>query len=264
MTLVPVVVHPQAILQMADHFSRMPYFGRADPRASQRNPEYVCGFIIGVVEDEVIKVRAVFDALVRGANPNLSIDRGAFRTIYRVHKAIYPNEVIVGWYSCRRLTPEEISLLHSVFEAVDHSGPFIRGEFLDRDPPLALFAPRGGDWTKIEYSYESELAERIAMMHLQAEGNAESQVAFTADAFRTLDHDLEVIQQYLELVAAGKTPFDETRVRRCADVAQWWTHKKQEAREDEMIEQENLALLVGGMAERVAELQGRLRGARPQ
>jgi hypothetical protein len=262
MTLVPVVVHPQAILQMADHSSRMPFLGRSDPRASQRSADFVCGFIIGVVEDEAIKVRAVFDAHLRGTSPNLSIDRGAFRTIYRVHKAIYPNEVIVGWYSCRPLNPEQVTLLHSVFEAVDHAGPFIRGEFLDRDPPLALFSPRGGDWKKIEYSYESELAERIAMMHLQAEGNAESQVAFTADAFRTLDHDLEAIQHYLEQVAAGKKPFDAARVRRCADVAQWWTHKRQQAKDDEMIEQESLALLVGGMAERVAELQGRLRGAR--
>jgi hypothetical protein len=245
----PIVVHPQAILQVADIFSRMEFL--AAPT------EYVCGVLVGSAEG-AIEVVSSIESVLRGTGLDLSLDMSVFRTLYRLYRAIYPTLVPVGWYSCRGLSADQVRAVNAAFEVIDHPAPFIRLELRDGDAPLAAFAQHGDEWAPVEYVYASELAERIAMMQLQGEGTAESQVAFTADAFRTLDKDLEMIENYLVAVATGQGAFDPVVVRRCGDIALWWMHKDEDENAD-VIEKEQLAILVGMMAERIASVGVQLR-----
>jgi hypothetical protein len=90
-------------------------------------------------------------------------------------------------------------LLHSVFEALEHTEPSLRAELLDRAPPLALLHPRDDGLAPIDYTDESALAERIAMMqmHSQQTRSRGSRVAFTADASRWLNRDLANVEDYM-------------------------------------------------------------------
>ena len=247
---IPIVVHPQAILQIADQAARAQYL---DPPS-----EYVCGVILGTTDGPKIEINSAIEVrTIKNAN-KVTIDREVYRTLFRHHHNIYPSEVAIGWYSCKDLSKDDLKALQEAFEAIDHADDYIRGEFLaDREQPLILYSVKGDQWFPVEYSYESELAERIAMMQIQSEGNAESQVQFTADAFRSLDAQLAVIENYLNNVANGSAKFNAELVRRCADVGQWWNHKPRAEDDDSVLEQENVALLVGMLAETITLLETR-------
>ena len=251
MSGIPVVVHPQAILQIADHVSRSAFF---DPPR-----DYLCGFILGTSDGPRIEIHSTLEVNLLKRSSRLAIDRQTFNTMLRQHNAIYPSEVPIGWYTGGEYSPEQLRELREVFEAIDHPEEYIRGEFIaDREQPLCLYANDRDSWTRIEYSYESELAERIAMIQLQAEGSAESQVQFTADAYRSLDQHLAAMEEYLIGVAEGNVEFDPVAVRKCADVCQWWTHKREEADEEMVMEQEKLALLIGMVAENATKFMASL------
>ena len=247
---IPIAVHPQAILQIADQAARYQYL--VPPG------EYSCGVILGTADGPRVEISSALETRMITRNSKLVVDKETYHTMLRQHHAIYPNEKPIGWYSCKPLDKSQLTALRDAFEALDNSTEFIRGEFLaDREQPLFLYAPKGDTWITLEYSYESELAERIAMMQLQSEGDAKSQLQFTADAFRALDAHLAIIENYLQSVAAGKAPFNAELVRRCADVGQWWKHSSRDASDERIIEQERVALFVGVLAETISLLEAR-------
>jgi hypothetical protein len=255
---ISVAVHPQLMLQLSDQYVRRPFL--ADP-----HPVYSVGIILGSAEGPRIEASSALEVRIfenRTPGSGLSLDMENYRGLLRLHQQIYKEEKPIGWYSCQELPPAVQRGLHTILETIEHSGPFLRGEFLEREQPFRLFLQRGEGWTQVEYIYEVANAERIAMMQIQSEGSAQSQVAFTADAYRSLDQDLEVIEGYLVRVANGDLPFDSVLVRKCAEVGQWWDHKTEKPEEDTVVEQENLALLVGMMAERLAEFAGNLKRQR--
>jgi hypothetical protein len=242
---ISVVVHPQLMLQLSEQFTRRPFLNPAQP--------YAIGVILGLVSGPRIEVCSAIEVGIR--QDPLRLATQDYRVLLRQHQQIYRDEQPVGWYACQELDTEYIDKFHTLFGALDHIGPFLRGEFVEREQPLRLFLQCGEGWTVIEYSYESEPAERIALMQLQSEGNAESQVAFTADAYRSLDSDLEIIEKWLRDVANGVIKFDPVLVRKCAEVAQWWDHKA-EVNERRIIDQENLGMLIGRLTERVVGFKG--------
>lgn len=256
MSGVSVAVHPQAILQIADHASRSKFF--------DSSMEYLCGFILGSSDGAKIEVHSSMEACIVKSGDNISIDKSArsvFNIMYKQHKQIYPTECVVGWYTCKPYPLDIVNTLREVFDSVEHSDISIRGEFVeDGAHPLKLYMTRGDSWIDLEYEYKSELAEQIAIMQLQSEGSAESQVEFTAQAFRSLDSQLECIEQYLTAMADGKVQFDAVTARKCADIAQWWKHRPAVDDEESIVEQENLGLLVGLMAETLAGFEARQTG----
>lgn len=244
----PFVVHPQAILQIADHTSRSEFF---DPPI-----KYLCGFILGSSDGPKIEIHSAFEANIQERGGKLRLDNRTFKSMREQHQKIYPSEVVIGWYTCKQYDEETLNALREIFEAIDHTDSLIRGEFIpENDRPLTLYVTKNDEWVPVDYSFESELAERIAMMQLQAEGDAESQVQFTADAFRSLDSHLAIIEEYLTKMAEGEIPFDPIMARKCADIAQWWTHKDSSSDQDTILEQENLGLLVGLLAEAITNFE---------
>jgi hypothetical protein len=85
---------------------------------------------------------------------------------------------------------EDCQLLHSVFEALERTGPFLRGELIDRGQPLALFHPHGDGLAPAHRGAHRDDADAFP-------ANAESRVEFTADASSWLDRDLANVEDYL-------------------------------------------------------------------
>jgi hypothetical protein len=251
---ISVAVHPQLMLQLSEQFTRFPFL---NPRQ-----EHSLGVILGFADGPRIEACSAIEVGIRtGGAAGVRLATQDYNSLLRLHHQIYKDEKPIGWYSCQPLSDQDKRVFHTLFEALEHTGPFLRGEFLDREQPFILFLQRGEGWVSIEYSYESAPAERIAMMQLQAEGNAESQVAFTADAYRSLDRDLEKIEVYLKKVANKQAPFDPVLIRKCAEIGQWWDHKA-EIDEEKVVEQENLGLLIGLLAQRLGEFTAFTRAQR--
>lgn len=252
-------VHPQAILQIADQAARTPHLNPMPP--------YVCGLILGSVDGVSIEINT---ALQIPFKKDMKTDK--FLVPHQIdgrlwerqqlehHVAIYPKEQPIGWYVTRKHKEEDLEKLRTLLE------PFVKGESVfrvifdsDAETPLTIHFPKGDKWIPVDYYYEAELAERIAMMQLQAEGNAESQVAFTADAFRSLDADLALIEDYLKNILSKKEKFDPVLVRKCADLAQWFSSSSSQAASNSSteIDQAQLSYLTCLMAETLAVLQSK-------
>jgi hypothetical protein len=243
-----VAIHPQLLLQLSEQFTRRPFLTPPPPQ------QFSLGVILGSAEGARVEAFSAVEVRVvekSGTSLGYGLDGDNYHGLLRLHQQIYKDEKPIGWYSCEVLSPDHARIFHSLFEPQDYIGPFIRAEFVERDQPLALFMQRGDSWVSIEYTYETAPAERIAMMQLQSEGNAESQVAFTADAYMSLNEDLGKIEAYVTKVANNELPFDSVLVRRCAEIAQWWEHKTEGEDQDKIMEEENLGLLVGILAQRL-------------
>jgi hypothetical protein len=256
---VAVAVHPQLMLQLSDQLTRFPFI--------TSSPRFCVGALFGSSEGPRIEAYSAIETRIlenRVAGPGVSLDMESYRNFVRLHQQIYKEEKLIGWYACQDLSPDLVQTLHNVFEAVEHSGRFLRGEFLEREQPLRLFVQHGDGWAPIDYTYEAALAERITMMQLQSEGSAESQVAFTADAYRSLDRDLEAIEIYLTKVGNQEVPFDSIIVRKCAELGEWWDHRTTTSDQDKIVEQENLALLIGMVAEKLANFAAGVKRARQE
>lgn len=249
--IIIMYVHPQAILQMADQAARIPFLSK--------ELDFHCGFILGTNEGPHIELTAALQASVtKQPDGSIKINSEVKNSMIRMHKEIYKNEIPIGWYTVQRYDKEDIEKLRTVFESNIEGEDIIRGEFIyENDPPLALYISKGEKWIQTEYTYEAELAERIAMMQLQAEGNAENQVAFTADAFKSLDEHLALIEQYLNKVINGEAPFIPDLVRKCANVAQWWSRSdsEEEYKNDIEMDEAKLSLLITMLAESVSLYQ---------
>jgi hypothetical protein len=254
MSTLKVILHPAAMFQISDHSTRSRYDTHDLP--------FRVGILLGTTDGLSVEIHSSLPTAAEGGGSNVAIQRDCFSRLVGQHVAIYKTEVVVGWYSCLPLKPEDYPILKDAFQRVlrEHDEILVSAEFLaDRDPQLKVFVSRGDSLVPVDYTYESELAERIAIMQLQSEGNAESQVQFTADAYRSLENHLKLIEGYLTEVADGKKPFDPVLVKKAADIAQWWNHSSGSQGENRELEEANLALLVGLMAERLVDFETQAR-----
>jgi hypothetical protein len=257
MSNLKVILHPAAMFQISDHSTRSRYDTNTYP--------YRVGILLGTTDGLSVEVHSSLPGSATLSDGVVTIDHECLSRLLLQHVAIYKTEVIVGWYSCLPLKPTDFRLLTDAFqrELRENDEILVSAEFLhDRDPQLAVYLSKGDTQVPVDYSYESELAERIAIMQLQSEGNAESQVQFTADAYRSLENHLKLIEDYLNDVANGKKPFDPVLVKKAADIAQWWNHSASNQTENRELEEANLALLVGLMAERLVDFEGHARAVR--
>ncbi|OHS99554.1 hypothetical protein TRFO_33964 [Tritrichomonas foetus] len=247
-----VLVHPQAMLVLSNHYSRIKY-DKIDPPLPAH-----CGFLLGNVDGSKIEVTSALEARVTIKDGKLTLDIPFSKRAIDLHRTIYANDLPIGFYVCstkNKQSEEELRKLDEAFSAFENFDCILIGEFYideknTKVSPLSLHISRGTNLIPVDFTYEAEHAERIAMMQLQSEGDAESQIQFTASAFKSLDHDLSLVQSYLERVAKKELPFDPVLVRKAANFAQWWDHNStEEENGDRAEEQANLALLCGMMLE---------------
>ncbi|KAK8858234.1 COP9 signalosome complex subunit 6 [Tritrichomonas musculus] len=264
MSKLNIIVHPQAMLIISDHYSRLSY-DNPDPPL-----KYHIGVLLGNYENDKVVVLSALEILITENDGRLSLDKGIYKREMDLHKTIYPNHKAIGWYTLDNSSHEELLSISDILDPVDDFDNLLFGQFTPNPEghPFHLFIQKGTEFVPTDYTYESELAETIAMLTLQSEESAESQIRFTQDAFRTLDQDLSVIEQYLDKVSKKELPFDSTLVRECANIAQWFNfngpnQSEEEDNElDETEEQSSMALLAGSMFETVTVILEMMRQRR--
>lgn len=249
MSKLNIIVHPQAMLIISDHYSRLPY-DKPDPPI-----KYHVGVLLGKYEGDKVVVLSALEVLIIDNDDKVKLDIPMYNREMDLHKSIYPNNKAIGWYILDKCSHEEHLAISDALSAANDFDNLLFGEFLpdDESHPFHLFIQKGTEFVPTEYSYETELAERIAMLQLQSQGKPESQIIFTENAFRSLDKDLSILQEYLEKVANKEVPFEPTIVRECANVAQWWNYNKEDSSDDEddVDEESSAALLAGSLFETI-------------
>ena len=237
MSSIDVFIHPQAMLVLSDHFSRLPYDLPESPLPID------AGFLLGNYDGPQIVVTNAFEIVTRDRNGKIVLDREFLSNQLDLHNSIYPNDQPIGWYVLKKHDHSELIKVAEALKAFDKFEYLLFGEFLPNEngnsSPFRLYTPKGNEFVPIEFTYESHLAENISMLTLQSEGNAESQIQFTAKAFHSLDMDLETIEKYLVGVRDGKIPFDSSLMLNCANIAQFFNDTKRSGNNTEKNEEED-------------------------
>ena len=250
-----VVVHPQVMLQIADHYTNSQFLSSTIP--------YPLGLIVCENKDGRLELLSSFESIpITNAAGKVAFN-SIFQTLLRQHQANYKNEVPIGWYiiTDKDVDPELINQLQSTFEVESKGEPIlVRCEYRFNDENCFKFfvMDNNSDWKPVEVSYQSELAERIALLQLQSRGSADSQISFTKNAYETLDKSLAIIQQYILDVKDKKAPFDAEIVRLAGTIAQWWTNKTPSKEVNDFIDQANVSLLSSLIAETITNIQAKL------
>lgn len=208
------------MLIISNHYSRLPY-DTPDPPI-----KYHVGFLLGNYENDKVVVLSALEVLITEEDDKLKLDVEMYKREISLHRSIYPNNKAIGWYTLDKSTDEENLSISDALNVVDDFDNLLLGKFYpdEGDQPFRLFIQKGTEFIPTDYTYEAELAERIAMLQLQSEGDPESQILFTQNAFRSLDDDLSIIQTYLEKILTKEAPFEPTIVRQCANISQWLDH----------------------------------------
>jgi len=237
---IKVIVHPLSLLQIADHHTRSEFFTEYF--------DFLCGVIYGMNDGTKIEVCSVIEAYLIREDDKIRIDSEAYEGLTKHHSMNYKNETPIGWYIIGKPCNDDIEAINKAFSSKFEV--FLRGEFDDNQAEsLALYYFEKNEWNPVKYSYESELAERVGLLQLQSEGNAESQVNFSVSAFQSLKSHLNNIIQYLNAVKNGDIPFNADLIRRCNTIAIWWVSPSPIAEIDQYITEAQLSLLCGLIAQ---------------
>lgn len=241
---VSLVVHPQVTLSIGQHYSRSVYF--------ETPVRYVVGLLFGNATDNKIEIGSAIEAPFT-SNDHPAVKGNDYRTIVDHHQKNHLDEVPVGWYTVRPLEPAQIAEIQT--ELSSRFQPSIRAEYNeDKDVPISFFLFKNNKWIPLDYSYESILAERVALSQLQSEGKEGS--AYYNQIYSALSEKLEELQNYLQAVMDGKRKFDPILMRRIATIARWWRIDKT-AESEVLIREEaeaELSLLYNLIAEKVTIL----------
>ena len=254
------VVHPQVALQIADHATRSQFFSKD----FVQKHKFIIGILYGFADDRKIEVCSTCESIVNETSSGYEVDKLAFDCISRHHNLNYVGEVELGWYNITPMKDNEINAVNAAFEKIFKVQ--LRITFMQTgEHTLVLNVPENdGKWRQTLYKYRSELAEHVAISQVQSQGNANNQISFTEDAYKALDKELEIIQDFLEKTMTGAIPFQPDLVRKCNDIALWFRHAQPDRQTEIAIEEGQLALLSGLLAEAMTVIDTRIQKTRKQ
>ena len=175
MTNYATLVHPQAMLVMSNHLTRIKY-----DSINVQLPVHV-GILLGQARGSHIEVNSALEILVTGEKGNLQVSQQFLEHAYKdLHQPTYINEVLIGWYTCGKLDDtlrnEVGPKIEQLFSNYD-SEVLLVGEFdydvknppAEGKSPLTLYFNNNSVLVPIDFTYEAEPAERIAMIQFQSE-----------------------------------------------------------------------------------------------
>ena len=254
------VVHPQVALQIADHRTRSNY----TTKEFKAKYKYVIGIIYGYTDERKIELCSTTETIVNKVGSGYEVDKSAYEPINNHHMVNYVGEIELGWYNITPMSAAEITAVNAAIEKIFKVQ--IRVTYSDEgEHALKLFVPKGSDsWTEVLYKYQSELAEHVAIMQVQSQGDANKQISFTADAYHALDKQLKIIQDFLTKTKEGKIPFNPDLVRKCNDIGLWFIHSRRNFDEEVNIEEGQLALLCGLLAEAMTTAEKNMPKEKPK
>ena len=235
MTENPIIIHPQAILQISDHFTRSKYF--------IDQIEFICGIIYGYSDGFNFEICSTVESLIIETDSHYNLDSEVYYGLHKHHIDNFKDEIPIGWYIISPINEKNINLLNIPFE--NKFEVFLRIEFLfNNENIFKIFKKtRNNFWNEINYIYKSELAERVGLIGLQSEGNAENQISFLKFAFKSLNNQLEKIENYLIKIKNKEIPFNYELVRKSSDIIQYFKHQKLKNNSSNLLEISKLSYL---------------------
>ena len=248
------VVHPQVALQIADHRTRSDFM----KKEFKENYKYIIGIIYGFIDERKLEICSTTEMVVGKVGDGYEVDEEAYNPINIHHVRNYVGEIELGWYNITPMSDVEINAVNAAFAKKFEVQ--VRVTYSDDgEHALKLFVPAGaGKWAEVIYKYQSELAEHVGIMQVQSQGDANKQISFTADAYQALDKQLKIIQDFLLKTKEGKIPFHSDLVRRCNDIGLWFNHSRRNFDDEVNIEEGQLALLCGLLAEAMTGAEQKL------
>jgi hypothetical protein len=253
------IVHPQVALQIADHKTRSNFF---EPEFKAKC-KFVIGIIYGYVDERKTELCSTTEIIVNPVAGGYEVDNKAYHFINNHHMVNYVGEIELGWYNISPMNDKEIAAVNAAMEKIFKVQ--IRITYDEKKKyTLNLFAPNEKEWIPVFYRYQSELAEHAAIMEVQSQGDAKKQISFTADAYNAFDQQLQVIQEFLLKTKEGKIPFNPDLVRRCNDIGLWFIHSRRNIENEVNIEEGQLALLCGLLAEAMIKIEPTLEKKPPK
>jgi len=236
-----VLLHPQAALQLADHYTRSKYF----------NPpiKYICGVLYGISDGFKSEICSSEESLIIDDSDSMILDIDVFNNLKEYHMKNYKNEVPIGWYSCHKLKNEEINSLNSLFE--NNFDVHLRLEYnYYSESSFSVYGRiHGNAWEVLQFQFHSEHAENVGILQLQSDGNAENQVQFVRMALLSLDNSLSIIEEFLNKTLNKEIPFHHDLVRQCNDIIYYFAYNGTNHQDIRQIENAQLSLIVTNLAE---------------
>ena len=246
-----VIVHPQAVLQIADHATRSKY--------QSSDIKYICGVIYGIITNK-IEISSSTESLLNEVDGSLEVDNLAYKTIDLHHSKNFVDETPIGWYTTQEFSPETIMQMNSAYQSLFDVHLRVQYNQEGNHPITIYLLNKENEESDVQcqetiFEYESELAERVALVQLQADCNADSQISFMKDAYSALDKQLSKICDFLVKVQKGELPFDHDLVRRAATVAKWWKQGHLKTTKDSSIQSAEISHIIGLLGETIVEYE---------
>ena len=245
------IVHPQVALQIADHTTRSNFFAK-DFISKYK---YVIGILYGFCDERKIEICSTCEAIVSKEGDSYVVDKTAYECITRHHNLNYVGEIELGWYNITPMDAEEINAVNAAFEKLFKVQIRVTYQKSDGHALVLNVPSNGGQWKEVIYKYRSELAEHVAISQIQSQGDAIKQISFTAEAYSALDNELAIIQDFLKKTMEGQIPFHPDLVRKCANIALWFIHSRPDEQSNIAIEEGQLSLLAGILAEAMTKIE---------
>jgi len=231
---VTYALHPLVVINISDHHTRV-----TAQRQDASSPTRVFGILLGEQTGRRVEVANSFEIKVTLNAAGVYEPAGDYLTTRMAqYKKTFPNYEAIGWYSTASgvqdgdlafhqalsVIVEQESLLYLVLDPVqalsqgNRELPVLLHEsevHVVDDKPALCFA-------KVAYKIDSIESERIAVdhvAHILPSGDSNSGSALAQHlgtqytAISVLSERIEVIQKYMEAVAAGSVPADHEILR---------------------------------------------------
>lgn len=244
-----VKVHPQVMFVISDHSTRCKF-------SSSQVSQYPCGILLGSASGNTIEILDAYEILVtKDDNGNFSVDQETYSTTYEIKSKVF-SYVKIGWFISKDIKDDEMEQIGKVIENNEDMEGFIRIRFISGNEinhMMDVTVRKGNKFVSADYSYESELGERIALMQMQSQGTSKSQVEYMKQAYKALDEKMAVIENYLSKMISGEVAFDPVMVKKINDLNLWFNNKDKAKKKDtkELEEQGNLTLMCGLITEKI-------------
>ncbi|GAA6053644.1 hypothetical protein JCM3770_001677 [Rhodotorula araucariae] len=227
-----VALHPLAILQQSDHYTRVSLQTRtADIR--------VAGALLGTQAGRDIEIYNSFELVINADdNGSLTLDKTYFTTRRDQFKQVFPTLDVLGWYSVGVAPTPDDTALHKQFFEYNESPLFVQlspsaASSPSKDLPVTVYESVielvAGEPTPVfvpaPYEIVTGEAERVAVEGVSkpeegTEGGAAGSliVALSTQrsALQMLADRIAVVMQYLRAVTAGQAREDPETLRMIA------------------------------------------------
>lgn len=97
-------IHPLVILSVLDQFSRRP-----------NGVERVIGTLLGEQKEGLIEIKNSFPVPHKEGDEDIAVDVEFHKNMLDLHRTVYPNDAVVGWYATGKEVTENDLVIHELY-----------------------------------------------------------------------------------------------------------------------------------------------------